>query len=57
MFAQGNASSGGNVSGITVSSIALPRASQSDIVSTPSGSFDLMSEVNIRGSADEDSDV
>lgn len=44
------------MSGITVSSIALPSASQSDAASTPSGSFDLMREVNIR-SADEDSSL
>lgn len=42
------------MSGIRVSSIAFPRASQSDAESKPNGSLDLMREANAR-SADEES--
>lgn len=51
-FVQGKASSGGNGSGISVFSIALPWASQSDAANKPRGSFNLRKAVNIR-SAEE----
>lgn len=51
-FAQGNASRGGNESSISESAIAFPRA---EAESKPSGSFDLMREVNICSAGKEGS--